>query len=33
MENNVNDRTFFQLDEEDFNIIKTNYSKIYGKVL
>lgn len=29
----LNDKTFFQLNEEDFDIIKTNYNKIYGKVL
>lgn len=33
MKAQLNDKTFFQLNEEDYNIIKTNYQKIYGKVL
>ena len=33
MKAQLNDKTFFRLDEEDFDIIKTNYNKIYGKVL
>ena len=33
MKAQLNDKTFFQLNEEDFDIIKTNYNKIYGKVL
>lgn len=33
MKAQLNDKTFFRLNEEDFDIIKTNYNKIYGKVL
>ena len=33
MKAQLNEKTFFQLNEEDFDIIKTNYNKIYGKVL
>ncbi len=33
MKAQLNGKTFFQLNEEDYNIIKTNYQKIYGKVL
>lgn len=33
MKAQLNDKTFFQLNEEDFDIIKTNYNRIYGKVL